>query len=57
VAFGADPHHVFFKVVPTTDPNATFGLAIGVFLLMLFYLCPSVRPSVRPKYFLSNFSQ
>jgi F-type H+-transporting ATPase subunit a len=23
--------------VPTTDPNATFGLAIGVFLLMLFY--------------------
>lgn len=37
VAFGADPHHVFFKVVPTTDPNATFGLAIGVFLLMLFY--------------------
>ncbi|KAA0449252.1 MAG: F0F1 ATP synthase subunit A [Candidatus Thioglobus sp.] len=35
--FGADPHHIFFKVVPTTDPNATFGLAIGVFLLMLFY--------------------
>lgn len=35
--FGADPHHVFFKVVPTTDPNATFGLAIGVFLLMLYY--------------------
>ncbi|MDC9715287.1 MAG: F0F1 ATP synthase subunit A [Gammaproteobacteria bacterium] len=37
VFFGADPHHVFFKVVPTTDPNATFGLAIGVFLLMLYY--------------------
>ncbi|SMN13299.1 ATP synthase F0 sector subunit a [Bathymodiolus heckerae thiotrophic gill symbiont] len=37
VLFGADPHHVFFKVVPTTDPNATFGLAIGVFLLMLYY--------------------
>lgn len=35
--FGADPQHVFFKVVPTTDPNATFGLAIGVFLLMLYY--------------------
>ena len=35
--FGADPHHVFFKVVPTTDPNATFGLALGVFLLMLYY--------------------
>ncbi len=27
----------FFKVVPTTDPNATFGLAIGVFLLVLYY--------------------
>lgn len=37
VFFGADSHHVFFKVVPTTDPNATFGLSIGVFLLMLYY--------------------
>ncbi len=27
----------YFKVVPSTDPNATFGLAIGVFLLVLFY--------------------
>jgi F-type H+-transporting ATPase subunit a len=27
----------FFKLVPSTDPNATFGLAIGVFLLVLFY--------------------
>jgi F-type H+-transporting ATPase subunit a len=27
----------FFKVVPSTDPNATFGMAIGVFLLVLFY--------------------
>jgi len=35
--FGADPHHVFFKVVPTTDPNATFGMSIMVFLLVLFY--------------------
>ena len=26
-----------FKVVPSTDPNATFGMAIGVFLLVLFY--------------------
>lgn len=25
------------KVVPTTDPNATFGMAIGVFLLTIFY--------------------
>ncbi|MCU7816201.1 MAG: F0F1 ATP synthase subunit A [Candidatus Thiodiazotropha sp. (ex Rostrolucina anterorostrata)] len=27
----------FMKVVPSTDPNATFGMAIGVFLLVLFY--------------------
>lgn len=24
-ALGMDPHHVYFKVVPTTDPNITFG--------------------------------
>ncbi|HET8849408.1 MAG TPA: F0F1 ATP synthase subunit A [Marinobacter sp.] len=27
----------YFKIVPTTDPNATFGISIGVFLLILFY--------------------
>ena len=27
----------FFKIVPTTDPNATFGMAIGVFVLVLYY--------------------
>jgi F-type H+-transporting ATPase subunit a len=27
----------FFKIVPTTDPNATFGMAIGVFALVLYY--------------------
>ncbi len=27
----------FFKVVPTTDPNATLGMALGVLILMLFY--------------------
>jgi len=35
--FGADPHHVFLKVVPTTDPNATFGMALTVFILILYY--------------------
>lgn len=35
--FGADPHHVYFKIVPTTDLNVTLGLAIGVFVLMLYY--------------------
>ncbi|MDR3391452.1 MAG: F0F1 ATP synthase subunit A [Sulfuriferula sp.] len=27
----------FFKVVPSTDPNATFGMAISVFFLVVFY--------------------
>jgi F-type H+-transporting ATPase subunit a len=27
----------FMKVVPSTDPNATFGMAIGVFSLVLYY--------------------
>jgi len=35
--FGMDPHAVFFKVVPSTDPNITFGMAFAVFFLVLFY--------------------
>jgi len=35
--FGMDPHHVYFRVVPSTDPNATFGMALAVFALTLFY--------------------
>jgi len=35
--FGVDPHHVYFKVVPSTDPNATFGMAFAVFYLILHY--------------------
>jgi F-type H+-transporting ATPase subunit a len=27
----------YMKVVPSTDPNATFGMAISVFFLVLFY--------------------
>ncbi|MBL10865.1 MAG: F0F1 ATP synthase subunit A [Acidiferrobacteraceae bacterium] len=27
----------YMKVVPTTDPNATFGMALGVFILTIFY--------------------
>jgi F-type H+-transporting ATPase subunit a len=27
----------YFKVVPTTDPNLTLGMALGVFFLILFY--------------------
>lgn len=29
--------HLFFKVVPTTDPNATLGMALTVFMLMIFF--------------------
>ncbi len=35
--FGADPYHVFLKVVPTTDPNATFGMSLTVFFLVVYY--------------------
>jgi F-type H+-transporting ATPase subunit a len=35
--FGADPHHVYWKVVPSTDPNITFAMALGVFFLILYY--------------------
>lgn len=27
----------YLKVVPTTDPNATLGMALGVFILILYY--------------------
>lgn len=27
----------YFKIVPTADPNGTFGLSLGVFILILFY--------------------
>ena len=33
-------HHLglpFFKVVPSTDPNATFGMAIAVFFMVIYY--------------------
>ncbi len=35
--FGADPHHVYFKVVPTTNLDTTFALALVVFALIVFY--------------------
>ncbi len=36
-AFGANPEHVYLKVVPTNDLNMTFGMSLSVFLLTLFY--------------------
>lgn len=35
--FGIGEHAAFMKVVPSTDPNATFGMAIGIFALTIFY--------------------
>jgi F-type H+-transporting ATPase subunit a len=35
--FDADPHHVYLKVVPSTDLNATFSLSLSVFILILVY--------------------
>ncbi len=29
----------YMKLVPTTDPNATLGMAIGVFFLIIYYSC------------------
>ena len=31
--------HLYFKVVPTTDPNVTMGMAFTVFALMIFFSC------------------
>lgn len=36
-AAGKDPEQVFLKVVPTNDMNMTFGLSLGVFVLMIYY--------------------
>ena len=32
-----DPNDAYFKFVPTTDPNITLGMALGVFILTIFY--------------------
>ena len=34
---GMDVSHIYMKPVPTTDPNMTFALAIGVFILVIYY--------------------
>jgi len=35
--FGANEHAAYFKIVPTTDVNATLGMSLSVFFLILFY--------------------
>ncbi len=37
VSLGANPHEVFFKVVPSTDPNITLGTAAAVFILIVVF--------------------
>ncbi len=32
-----EPGDAYFKVVPTTDPNITLGMALAVFVLIIFY--------------------
>lgn len=33
--FGLDPQHIYLKMVPTTNLDATFGLSLSVFLLII----------------------
>lgn len=33
--FGAE--HMSFKIVPTTDPNITMGMSLGIFVLIIYY--------------------
>jgi F-type H+-transporting ATPase subunit a len=33
----AGDSHLYFKVVPTTDPNITFGMSLSVFILIIYY--------------------
>lgn len=35
--FGVDPHNVYLKVVPTTNLDTTFGLALVVFAMIVYY--------------------
>lgn len=35
--FGATDGHVYFKFVPTTDVNATLGMSLSVFALIIYY--------------------
>jgi len=34
---GTDPHHFYFRAVPTADVNTTFGLSISILFLVIFF--------------------
>lgn len=36
ILLSGDPH-IYFKVVPTTDPNATFAMSLSVFFLIIVF--------------------
>jgi F-type H+-transporting ATPase subunit a len=36
-ATGADPHHVFMKIVPSTDVNITFGMSLVIFFMVVWF--------------------
>jgi len=50
--FGADPHHVFMKVVPTTNLDTTFALSLSVYILVLYYHFKIKGPTAYLKMFL-----
>lgn len=50
--FGADPHHIYLKVVPTTDLGTTFAMALSVFALIVFYNLRAKGPVGYVKMFL-----
>ena len=37
MGLGANPEHVYLRIVPTNDLNLTFAMSVSVFLLMIFY--------------------
>jgi F-type H+-transporting ATPase subunit a len=37
LAMAIGGEHTFFKVVPTTDPNVTLGMALAVFAMVIYY--------------------
>ena len=37
VSWIKEPDDLYFKVVPTTDPNITLGMAFAVFILTIYY--------------------
>lgn len=52
--FGADPHHVYLKVVPTTNLDVTFGLSLSVLVLITFYHIKLKGPVGYVKMFLTH---